>query len=101
MKSLTEKLYFRIRNRLKNKGVEEANKMVTDIPEYIVEKVNGMYMTFYEQFNTAFIYRVPNKYRKEYMNKITAAKILPHDEVDWKDYNEAKKILARYHENID
>ena len=88
-------LYF-----IKNKGVEEANKMVTDIPEDIVEKVNGMHMTFYERFNTAFIYRVPDKYRKKYMSKITAAEILPYDEVDWKEYNEIKNILARYHVNI-
>lgn len=74
--------------------------MVTDIPEDIVEKVNGMHMTFYERFNTAFIYRVPDKYRKKYMSKITAAEILPYDEVDWKEYNEIKNILARYHVNI-
>lgn len=81
---------------IKNKGIEEAGQMVTDIPEEIVRCVDKMHLTFYEKYDTRFLNDIPSGYRETYLEKLRNAGIELYMENDWEELKQVIFLLEKY-----
>lgn len=88
-------LYF-----IKNAGLEEASKIIDDIPDRVVEFANSLSLDFYEKYNNNFLVKLPEKYRLKYLQRLSKCGIYPYNSNDWKEYNEVAKFLSEYHEDL-
>lgn len=85
---------------IKNAGLEQAQKTLSNIPEEAIELANNLTLSFYEKLNTNFLNTIPSDLRHDYLDKLAQANIYPYDELDWKEFRIVTNFLAHYHESL-
>lgn len=85
---------------LKHRGMEAVSKTLYDVPEKAVSLVEKMSLSFYERLNSVFLNTIPQELREYYLDRLSAADIIPYTENDWKEFRMIRAFLAEYHPGI-
>ena len=81
---------------IKNRGLEESQKFVKNIPEEAIKLAEELSLDFYEKYNPNYLTCLPKDIRNEIINKLTMAEILPYNETDWKEFIAIRDYLTKY-----
>lgn len=87
---------FQVFYIIKNRGLEESQKFVKNIPEEAIKLAEELSLDFYEKYNPNYLTCLPKDIRNEIINKLTMAEILPYNETDWKEFIAIRDYLTKY-----
>ena len=85
---------------IKNRGIKEAEKLYSYIPQEAISFVEKRSLRFYERYNTELIGKntFENESDKEnYLLRLKECKIFPYDEDDFREFREVGDFLNIYH----
>lgn len=82
---------------IKNAGEEIASHTISHIPYEVVEAAERLSLNFYERVNTNFLVNFPKQLRSDLLLKLDYADVIAYTEADWKEFNEIRQILSKYH----
>ena len=85
-------LYF-----IKNAGIEEASKIMNNIPEEAISLANSLSLDFYEKFNRDFLVELPDEYRILIKSRLCELNIDDYDNKDLEEYEKVIEFLSQYH----
>lgn len=85
-------LYF-----IKNAGIEEASKIMNNIPEEAIALANSLSLDFYERFNRDFLFEIPNEYRMLIKSRLCELNIDDYDNNDLEEYEKVIEFLSQFH----
>lgn len=88
-------LYF-----IKYAGLEEALKLVEEIPSEAISFSESISLNFYEKYNTNFLNNIPKEYISDFLKKLALAGIYPYNSKDWDEYYQVIDFLSNYHSNL-
>lgn len=86
-------LYF-----IKNAGIENASKIMDNIPEEAISLANSLSLDFYEKYNKDYAVKTSNKSINSITCKLCELGISSYDEKDLEEYNQVMKFLSEYHD---
>ncbi|MBQ6219903.1 MAG: hypothetical protein IJJ47_09240 [Methanosphaera sp.] len=75
---------------LKHIGFEKTKRIVSNLPEDIMNVVDKCSLNFYEKYNSNFLNNLPEDIKLDVMKNLIKLGILPYDE---QDYQELKIVL--------
>ena len=85
---------------IKHAGIDEASKVMADIPDEAIELANSLSLDFYEKYNVNFLNSIPEKYRLKFLQRLIECGIYPYNSADWKEYFMVCEFLANYHPKL-
>ena len=85
-------LYF-----IKNAGIEEASKIMGNIPEEAISLADSLSLDFYEKLNGDFLVEIPDKYQKIIRSRLYELNIQDYNTNDYNEFNRVMEFLSKYH----
>ena len=85
-------LYF-----IKNAGLEEASKIMDNIPEEAINLANSLSLDFYEKCKRDNGAKTSNKFIKSFERTLCELEIPYYNENDMEEYRQVMEFLSEYH----
>ncbi|RAP45573.1 MAG: hypothetical protein BZ135_05585 [Methanosphaera sp. rholeuAM6] len=85
---------------VKNKGFEEASKLIENMPESIIDISNELSLNFYERFNPLYLDEIPESLRPIFLERLAMASVYPYDANDFYEIDLIFKELKRHHKDV-
>lgn len=85
---------------LKKLGADVINKYLKSIPNEIFDLSNQLTLSFYEKFNTNYLYYLPVDIRGTFLSRMADAGIMPYNERDWKELRIVADCLSKHYPRV-
>ena len=85
---------------IKHRGVEWAEKTLSDIPQDAIRLAKCLKLDFYERLNPRFLVTIPENLKPYYTKRLKLAGIYLYEAVDWDEFKQVQQFLGVFHPRI-